>query len=227
MIDQASPWYAYAEQSPHSPGPSVVARRMEWGTRPGTGPDAQILGPSLSGRRLLELGCGNGRNAAHLARVHGADVTAIDSVEIQVRRADENYGAVPGVRFLPCDALRFLRGGAMPFDTVYSVFGAVGLIAPERLLPSIARRLRAHGRLVFSVPHPRRRGRSLPPPGSPRQDFLELPDGTRRPLARWELDAAGWDTTLHRFGFRPLGSWELRAPRGGWPTALVISARRM
>ncbi|MFD4315199.1 SAM-dependent methyltransferase [Streptomyces sp. NPDC058548] len=227
MIYQASPWHAYAEQSPHTPGPSPVARRMEWGTRPGSGPDAHVLGPALGSRRLLELGCGSGHNAAHLASVHGADVTAIDSVEIQIRRANENYGSAQGLRFLTCDALRFLRGGAMPFDTIYSVFGAVGLIAPERLLPAIARRLRAHGRLVFSVPHPRRRGRSTPPDGRPRQDFLALPDGTRRPLARWELDVAGWSATLHRVGFRPLGAWELPAPGGEWPTSLVISSRRM
>ncbi|MFC8584002.1 class I SAM-dependent methyltransferase [Streptomyces sp. NPDC057217] len=226
MIDQASPWHAYAEQVPHVPGPSPVRQRMEWGMHPGIGPDARVLGPALHERRVLELGCGNGHNAAHLAGVHGAEVTAVDLVGTQIRRANEKYGALKGLTFLICDALRFLRNGTLPFDSVYSVFGALGLTDPEIMLPAVARRLRTHGRLVFSVPHPRRRNRSSPPDGRPHLDFLLLPDGTRRPVTRWEPDVPGWHSALHRAGFRPTGVHELPDPRRARLTTLVISARR-
>ncbi|CCK24397.1 hypothetical protein BN159_8487 [Streptomyces davaonensis JCM 4913] len=89
MLAQASPWYVHALKrtmaSPAAPLP--VPGRMEWTTRPHSGPGAEILGPDLCRKRLLELGCGPGHNAAHLATRHGAQVTGVDLVGLQVRRA--------------------------------------------------------------------------------------------------------------------------------------------
>ncbi|MFH8729211.1 class I SAM-dependent methyltransferase [Streptomyces termitum] len=226
MIDQVPLWRAYAEQTPHTPGPAPVKQRMEWGTWEGTGPDARILGPALSTRRVLELGCGAGHNAAHLAAVHSVDVTAIDQIDVQIHRAVDNYGAVNRLTFLVSDALRYLRCGTAPFDTVYSVFGAIGVTQPGQILPAIARRLRPHGRLIFSVPHPRRHGQSASSGVFPRWDQLRLPDGTRRPIPRWDLDAAGWISVLHRSGFYRSNVQELSDPRYVRPTALLISSRK-
>ncbi|WP_327235780.1 class I SAM-dependent methyltransferase [Streptomyces sp. NBC_01317] len=228
MITLTSPWYAYARQSPDEQGGALLPpSRLEWGTYPGTGPSTGAFARDVRGRRLLELGCGDGRNAAFLAGREGAHVTAVDMIDLQIRRARDHYGHVPGVTFLTCDALRFLRYGTERFDGVYSVFGAVGLVDPGVLLPAIHARLNPYRPLVFSIPHPRRAGRR-PILGDAHTDFLALPDGTYRAVARWEFDVPQWGAVLARAGFRLSRAQELRNPGLPQnPTTLLITARRL
>ncbi|MFJ8336275.1 class I SAM-dependent methyltransferase [Streptomyces sp. NPDC094437] len=199
---------------------------MEWGTLPGSGPGAAALGRNLRGLRLLELGCGHGHNAAHLAGAHKARVMAIDTVDLQIHRARDWYGHIPGTTFLTCDALRYLGRQGELFDVVYSVFGAIGLVDPDRLLSAIARRLRPRGRLVFSVPHPHRAAHSRVDDARPIWDVLRLPDGTQRPYMRWALGLPEWKDVLIRSGLRPVETRELGDPRSTRATTLMISARR-
>ncbi|MFG2615686.1 class I SAM-dependent methyltransferase [Streptomyces anulatus] len=199
---------------------------MEWGTYPAVGPGAEVLGRSLRGRRVLELGCGQGQNAAHLADRHRAQVTAIDLIDLQIQHARDRYGEVPGLTLLACDAMRFLQHTATVFDIIYSVFGAVGLADPWTLLAAIARRLRPHGLLGFSVPHPGRPG-TRPTGGSqPRHGTIRLPDGSRRPVARWELSVADWRRALAQADMRAVTVRELGHPGRDHPTALLVIARR-
>lgn len=69
MLAQASPWYAHAlQRTAAGPAePLAPPPRMEWTTRPGIGPGAEILGSDLRRKRVVELGCGPGHNAAYLA----------------------------------------------------------------------------------------------------------------------------------------------------------------
>ncbi|MCX0245004.1 SAM-dependent methyltransferase [Streptomyces drozdowiczii] len=206
--------------------PSPPPARLEWGTYPGIGPGAELLGRALRGRRILELGCGDGRNAAHLAGRHHAQVTAIDLIDLQTQHALEQYGLLPGLTFLTCDAMRYLRQTSTVFDIVYSIFGAVGLVDPRLLLTAIALRLRPHGILAFSIPHPQRAGTAAASGAQPRHSPLHLPDGSRRLVARWELDAAGWRRALAQADMRITAATELGHPGRDRPTALVITARR-
>ncbi|MEU7021318.1 class I SAM-dependent methyltransferase [Streptomyces sp. NPDC046203] len=228
MSAQVSPWYAHAVQR-LAAGPAhalTPPARMEWSTHPGLGPGAEIIGRDLAGKHLLELGCGSGHNAAHLARYHRARVTGVDLVGLQVRRARSHYGRIDGVTFAAGHALHHLRATHQIFDAVYSVFGAVGLVAPELLLPAIRRRLAPRGVLAFSVPHPARAGRHPLPDDRPREDYLTLPDHTRLSLTRWEFDASRWAAHLTRAGLRLTSAVELRHPRlDPWPTTLLITAR--
>ncbi|MFJ9322524.1 class I SAM-dependent methyltransferase [Streptomyces globisporus] len=227
MISKGSPWYAYAVQSLPAPGgPEETTDRMEWGTYPGVGPGAEVLGRSLRGRRILELGCGQGQNAAHLADRHSAQVTAVDLVDLQIQHARGRYGDVPGLTLLACDAMRFLHHTETVFDIVYSVFGAVGLVDPRPLLAAIARRLRPHGLLGFSVPHPGRPGAGSSSGPQPRHGTMRLPDGSSHPVARWELSVADWRRALPRAGMRTVSVRELGHPRRTHPTALLVIARR-
>ena len=216
MLAQVSPWYAHAAPahsrcsrrtpSPHPPG---------WNGAPdaGIGPGAEILGRDLCGKRVLELGCGPGHNAAHLAKHHQARVTGVDLVGLQVRRARSHYGQHRRrhVRRRPRTAPP--AGHRREFDAIYSVFGAVGLVAPELLLAAISRRLKPGGVLAFSVPHPARAGRhpstddrparglrhhARPHPTTPR------PMGVRRPTAG--------RSHLSRTGLRVTSTLELRRP---------------
>ncbi|MGJ5890694.1 class I SAM-dependent methyltransferase [Streptomyces niveiscabiei] len=227
MHGQASPWHAHALQHPAT-GPLPVPARMEWTTKPGQGPGAEILGPDLHGKRLLELGCGAGHNAAHLAGRHGAHVTGVDLAGLQVHRARAHYGRLNNLTLVTSHALHHLHASDEPYDAIYSVFGAVGLVAPELLLPAIARHLTPGRVLAFSVPHPQRGGRSPSGDDRSRRDFVTLPDRTRLPIARWEFDTNRWDKHLSQAGFWLASAQEFHDPRmGHWPTTLLIRARKL
>ncbi|MDJ0462190.1 class I SAM-dependent methyltransferase [Streptomyces sp. H27-C3] len=230
MLAQTSPWYAHAIQrtAAELAEPLAVPARMEWTTRPCLGPAAEILGPDLRGKRLLELGCGPGHNAAHLATRHGAHVTGVDFVGLQVRRARSHYGRLNNLTFVAGHALHYLHASDEQFDAIFSVFGAVGLVAPELLLSAIAQRLKPGRVLAFSVPHPQRGGRIASSDDRPRRDFVTLPDRTRLPIARWEFDAYRWERHLSRTGFRLTSAQEfhdLRMSRS--PATLLIRAHRL
>ncbi|MFE6102267.1 class I SAM-dependent methyltransferase [Streptomyces laurentii] len=225
---RVSPWYAHAAQrlATTSAQPLTPPSRMEWSTHPGLGPGAEILGRDLRGKCLLELGCGAGRNVAHLARHQQARATGLDLIGLQVRRARSHYGHIDGARFTVGHALRHLEAGGPVFDAIYSVFGAVGLVAPELLLPAISRRLAPGGVLAFSVPHPQRAGRHPSRDDRPREDYVTLPDRTRLPVARWEFGPRRWAAHLSRAGLRITSAVELRHPcLDPWPTTLLITAR--
>lgn len=229
MLAQASPWHLHALQRTSTEPAEALAvpARMEWGTRPGQGPDADLLGPDLRGRHVLELGCGPGHNVAHVAVHRGATVTGIDLVGLQIRRARSHYGRLAGARFVAGHALHYLHATDEKYDAIYSVFGAIGLVAPELLLTAVAGRLAPRATLAFSVPHPRRAGRCPSADDHPRQDFITLPDLTRLPIARWEFDTARWGHHLARAGLDITSSQELRDARlRHWPTTLLITARR-
>ncbi|MFJ7267357.1 class I SAM-dependent methyltransferase [Streptomyces sp. NPDC099050] len=229
MLAQVSPWYAHtAQRMAASPTHALTApARMEWSTHAGLGPGAEILGRDLRGKRLLELGCGPGHNVAHLAKHHQARVTGVDLVGLQIRRARSHYGHLDGTTFAAGHALHHLQATGQTFDGVYSVFGAVGLVAPELLLAAISRRLKPGGVLAFSVPHPARAGRHPSTDDRPREDYVTMPDHTRLPLARWEFDSHRWGAHLARTGLRITSALELRHPRRDpWPTTLLITARK-
>lgn len=229
MLAQVSAWYAHAAQRiAASPAHALTApARMEWSTHAGLGPGAEILGRDLRGKRLLELGCGPGHNVAHLAKQHQAHVTGVDLVGLQICRARSHYGHVDGAAFAAGHALHHLQATGQTFDAIYSVFGAVGLVAPELLLAAISRRLRPGGVLAFSVPHLARAGRHPSTDNRPREDYVTMPDHTRLPIARWEFDAHRWGAHLTRTGLRITSALDLRHPRRDpWPTTLLITARK-
>ncbi|MFD8692574.1 class I SAM-dependent methyltransferase [Streptomyces sp. NPDC059651] len=229
MLAQVSPWYTHAAQRlTTAPAHALTPpTQMEWSTHPGLGPGAEILGRDLRGKRILELGCGPGHNVAHLAQHHQARVTGVDLVGLQVRRARSHYGHIEGATFAAGHALHHLRATGQTFDAIYSVFGAVGLVAPELLLAAVSSRLVAGGVLAFSVPHPARAGRHPSTDDRPREDYVTMPDRTRLPIARWEFDSRRWAAHLSRTALRITSAIELRHPRlDPWPTTLLITARK-
>ncbi|GHJ34634.1 class I SAM-dependent methyltransferase [Streptomyces sp. TS71-3] len=229
MLAQASPWHVHARQRTASgrAEPLAASARMEWTTRPGSGPGAELLGPDLRGKHILELGCGPGHNAAHLATHHDAQVTAVDLVGLQIRRARSHYGRLPNLAFTTGHALHYLQASGEQFDAIYSVFGAVGLVAPELLFPAITQHLKPGCSLAFSVPHPRRRGMRPSVSDRPQRDYVMLPDLTRLPIARWDFDADRWEKHLNHAGLVLASAQEFHDVRlGQWPTTLLITARR-
>jgi SAM-dependent methyltransferase len=218
-------WDAHAAaalaQSP--PGPLEPPLRMEWTQRPGTGPGAEILGGDLNARRIVELGCGAGRNSAHLAAA-GAVVTGVDRSAGQIRRARAHY-AHTGATFVHDSATAYLIRTTQRLDVIVSVFGAIGTSDPSPVLALCSLRLARRGVLAFAVPHPRRTG-SLP--ASPRtRTAVTLPDGTTGVLQQWDIDTGAWARALNLAGLLVTGVRDLFAPADApWPTTLLVTARR-
>lgn len=143
--------HALARLVVEDPGPAPVRDRMFWGRWPETGPGAEILG-DLTGKRVIELGCGPGHHLAHLVDHHDAIGLGVDAAPAQITRAKNKYGHVPGITFAHAEATELLCSATTAtFDVVMSVFGALSFTDPEPLLHAICRRLTPAGLLAFSV----------------------------------------------------------------------------
>lgn len=105
--------------------------------------------------RLLEIGCGTGEDAVHLAAL-GHQVFATDASEEMVRVARhkaERAGVAHRIQFLcsPMESLGHELAG-MRFDGVYSNFGALNCAAYlQTLIADLAPRLAPGAPLVFVV----------------------------------------------------------------------------
>jgi tellurite methyltransferase len=134
---------------------------LEYARRPdeyvlGTAPSAfarTLRSLLVAGSRVLELGCGEGRDSVFFARC-GCDVTAVDVSAAGLRKA-ERLARLAGVevRWVHGDAARYLPEG--PFDFVYSC-GAIHYL-PRRRRAGLLARVKAatsatgiHAHLVFT-----------------------------------------------------------------------------
>jgi 8-oxo-dGTP pyrophosphatase MutT (NUDIX family) len=184
---------------------------IDWGFE-GGGPGSEVLG-ELTGRRVLDLGCGTARHAAHLVRAHGALVDAVDASAGQYERARGRYGSLPGLRLVLGDAVEHLRA-AEPYDVVYSV-NAVPYVDPHRLLPALAGALRPGGRLCFTVLHCNSRGDGPSDRVAARPEVLRLAGGGEVTVRMWVLTPELWTALLTEYGLRVEGIDVLEAPEEG------------
>ncbi|MEU1572530.1 bifunctional class I SAM-dependent methyltransferase/NUDIX hydrolase [Streptomyces collinus] len=184
---------------------------IDWGFE-GGGPGSEVLG-ELTGRRVLDLGCGTARHAAHLVRAHGALVDAVDASAGQYERARGRYGSLPGLRLILGDAVEHLRA-AEPYDVVYSV-NAVPYVDPHRLLPALAGALRPGGRLCFTVLHSNSRGDGPSDRVAARPEMLRLAGGGEVTVRMWVLTPELWTALLTEYGLRVEGIDVLDTPEEG------------
>ena len=96
---------------------------------------------ALSGKKILDLGCGTGEDAIYLAQKKFL-VTGIDQSKNMMNRAQqkaEHAGLLTHITFhqLSIESLEQLPAGAR-FDLIFSDFGPLNCIAPERL-PKLAK----------------------------------------------------------------------------------------
>jgi cyclopropane fatty-acyl-phospholipid synthase-like methyltransferase len=104
------------------------------------------------GARLLELGCGSGRDAAYML-ARGFDVIASDAVQEMIDAAEACHPALAG-RLCRICLPRDLTPSLGPFDGVYAVATLMHLTRPaiQNVFSRIRRILVPEGRLFFSVP---------------------------------------------------------------------------
>jgi 2-polyprenyl-3-methyl-5-hydroxy-6-metoxy-1,4-benzoquinol methylase len=110
-----------------------------------------------AGQRILDLACGNGQFARHLARL-GAHVLGVDVSERMIERA-RGRTTEPGdrveFRIVDCtraDALMSL--GEKQFDAAVCTMALMDMAAIRPLFTALAKLLQTGGCLVFSVLHP-------------------------------------------------------------------------
>ncbi len=121
----------------------------------GTGPDTdhRLLG-EVSGRRVLELGCGAGHAAVGLA-ARGARVTAVDGdvLQINMARTLASHQEVT-VEFHQAEPaeLAFMRADQV--DLVISVSSLSFTADLDRVMRQAHRVLCPGGHIALSVPHP-------------------------------------------------------------------------
>ncbi|TLQ39307.1 class I SAM-dependent methyltransferase [Streptomyces marianii] len=172
--------------------------RWDWGICD-VGPGIEAFG-DVNGLRVLDLGSGLGRHAAHLA-ARGADVTAVDASPAQHQRALARYPATPGLHLVCADAVEHLRD-ADPYDLIYSV-GSIPYLDPDRLLPVLASGLAPGGRLLFSALHTNSDGTGPSAALVPRPELLRLPGITKdHPVNMWVLTPQLWEELLVQHGLR-------------------------
>ncbi|MFD9777781.1 class I SAM-dependent methyltransferase [[Kitasatospora] papulosa] len=172
--------------------------RISWGFWP-TGPGAEALG-DLSGLRVLDLGSGLGKHAAHLVREHGATVDAVEASASQHARALARYGDLSGLTLIHAEAVEYLQR-AEPYDVIYSIHG-FGYINPHRLLPAACQGIKPGGLLAFSVLHTNSHGLGPSPSVAPRTEILPLADGEDQTVAMWVLPPELWEALLVQHGLR-------------------------
>lgn len=199
----------------------------------------RLLG-DVSGKRVLDLGCGAGRNAIALARA-GARIIAADEDADQIgaaRAAIDDADVRVELHHVPLAELAFLRADTI--DAVVSVYALAGVADIGRVFRQVHRVLRPEHTFVLSLPHPTF---ALVDPGDPdglrirRSAFDTQPYGLDDPRAG-TLSRSTSDVfvELSRAGFRVDHLLEPQATDDGgphWapamaqiPATLIIRARK-
>jgi SAM-dependent methyltransferase len=220
VTDTAIAWDTYSRQRPERRPTNARGETtwFNWTQYADHGPGAELLDLPPGGR-VLDLGCGKGGNAAHLARL-GMDAVGIDVSAAQLQAAEERWGGMPGLDLVRADAVSYLRD-ADPFDAVCSVYGAVWFTDPAVLLPAVRERLRPGGRLVFS--------QRPPVEGCYGCQASYIPRGADEdPLVvkRWDYEPRVWEQLLGRYGYADVRTQVLAAPPGPRTVGtLIVQAR--
>ncbi|MGW7304422.1 methyltransferase domain-containing protein [Streptomyces sp. NPDC054835] len=191
---------------------------------PQAGPGIKALG-EVAGLRVLDLGAGAGRHAAHLAAL-GARVTAVDASPTQHQRALARYPDVPGLHLVCADAVAHLQEAAS-YDLIYSVSG-VPFLDPHRLLPALVNGLKPGGRLVFSALHTNSHGDGPSDSVTARPEVLRLPGtDTEHPVHMWVLEPQLWEDLLVENGLVMETVTTIDSPQAGQPLSYrLYTARR-
>ncbi|GEB51846.1 class I SAM-dependent methyltransferase [Streptomyces cacaoi] len=220
---QTAAWDAYARSRPDRREANAKGETtwFNWTQYPDHGPGSEVLDlPTEGNGRVLDLGCGKGGNAAHLAG-SGHRVTGVDLSGVQLSAARRRWCDRPRLELLQKSAAQYLHESDEEFDAIYSVFGALWFTDPAVLLPAARRRLRPGGVLAFS---------QRPPVDGcygPQAAHIDRgPDHDPYVLRRWDHSPGTWQTMLTHAGFPHTTATVLPAPPGPQQTGtLLVTAR--
>ncbi len=140
-------------------------------------PAAEALMGEVSGQRICDLACGQGRVARHLAD-QGAQVVGVDLSARLLEIARRHEATEPrGIEYLQADA-RSLDGVAdASFDGVLCFMALMDIADLVPTLRTVARMLRPGGWFVFAILHPCYH--------TARSGEIETPGGALRTIGRY------------------------------------------
>jgi SAM-dependent methyltransferase len=211
-------WDKYKPHKGEGAQPAPQADRFDGRQYPGHGPGAEVLGLPLP-LRALELGPGEGKEAAHLAR-QGIEVIGVHFSSVQVERARTWWKGTSGLSFVHGEACAYLTSTSATYDAIYSVWGAVWFTDPENLFPCVLDRLAPGGAFAFS--------QAEPVAGSygPQQMRGKWLEGRERELTvlRWQYTPETWADILKMHGFTDIDARVLEAPEPGSLGTLLVRA---
>ena len=198
--------------------------------------DHRLFG-DLSGKRVVDLGCGMGHGSVALAR-KGAKVIAVDSDATQLthaRRLADQHGVKLEFHHADLADLAFCRSASI--DLLVSAYSLAGVEDLDRVFRQAHRVLHPDSTIAFSLPHPFTVLLRLAGDGSIRvaraaNSRLPLGEG---PMTTFPHQFADLHTSLTRANFRmdvvieadPDRGAQAFNPAAGWlATSLVIRARK-
>jgi ubiquinone/menaquinone biosynthesis C-methylase UbiE len=148
-------WDRYADEYQSTHGAFLGDAGFVWGPEGLTEDVAGLLG-DVTGKRVLELGCGAGQCSRWVIR-HGGTAVGLDVSHRQLQhssRLDAGTGIPVPVVGATATQVPFVDAS---FDVVFSSFGALQFVADaQAAVDEVRRVLRPGGRFVFSVTHPTR-----------------------------------------------------------------------
>ncbi|MFF8437430.1 class I SAM-dependent methyltransferase [Streptomyces bacillaris] len=218
MTDSRSTaWDAYSRSKPQRRQANAKGETtwFNWTQYPDHGPGADVLG-LRPGDRVLDLGCGSGGNAAHLATL-GMKAVGVDLSARQLDKARERWPGVDGLELHEGDALVHLGGASTVFDSVYSVFGAAWFTDPGLLLPVVHDRLRSGGVFAFS--------QRPPVEGCYGCQASYIPRGADEDPAvvkRWDFEPDAWVLLLKEHGYVDVSASVVDPPPGSRRTGTLL-----
>lgn len=217
----AAYWDHYADGIGDESRQEALKNAFGWTQYDGHGPGDELLGEPAT---ALELGSGRGDAVAALAS-KGVDATGVDISPVQVEHARRRWGHLAGVRFEHADVLDHLTNpaasGHRRWEAIYSIWGAVWFIDPDKLLPAVHDRLAPGGRLVFS--HAPAVPGSYGVQGMYGNGFA----GRQVWVYRWAYEPAAWVSVLGRHGFSDIYARVEPAPEADHVGTLIVRARRL
>lgn len=167
---------------PRLPTPDRSLDSVDFG--PGVGADVErrLLG-DVAGRRILDLGCGQGHTAVGLAR-RGARViaidTAVDRLGVARNLAAQHEVTIEFHQAQPAE-LAFLAADHV--DLAVAVTSLSFVQDLNRVFRQVHRVIRPSGHFVVSVPHP--------------AAIAADPDDPDRTVVAWDTDEAVGDRFIH------------------------------
>jgi SAM-dependent methyltransferase len=198
--------------------------------------DRRLIG-DVTGKRVLDLGCGMGHGAIALAR-QGAKVIAVDTDEKQLawaRELADRHRVKIELHQSDLAELAFVRSGSV--DLVVSVFALAAVDDLDRVFRQVHRILPPQAPFLFTLPHPVTTLVRAAGDGSIRVD---RPFTSQTPLGEGVMlthphQIGALHTRLTRANFRVDVVLEPEAQAGGawrdtltgWlPSTLVLRARK-
>lgn len=118
------------------------------------GPALKQMVGNVEGRRVLDVGCGEGCLSRLFAKA-GAEVVGIDLSEALIKAARELEERRPlGVKYFAADAADLDMLDSQSFDIAYCHMALADIPDYEGAIAEVSRVLRTRGRFVVVMPHP-------------------------------------------------------------------------